>query len=227
MRSHWSPKTRMSVPTTSRSTSIGSAPSAGPSAAVQTASAPSAAADPSSGARQPRAVPSASTIVSASTISTALASAAERTSSGFPVIAPTVADAPCRSRRRSSAAQEVHATVRAHEHVDVEAEPGGRLLRAPDAEQVQVTVYFWVIKVLCTTVGETASDYLSENVGLGLTTTPATGLVASRGALRRARIPPTVSMRRRPGPVFAGTHQNCRALCSRTGPQHAWLSEIQ
>ena len=35
----------------------------------------------------------------------------------------------------------------------------------------EVTVYFWVIKVLCTTVGETASDYLSENVGLGLTTT--------------------------------------------------------
>ena len=35
----------------------------------------------------------------------------------------------------------------------------------------EVTVYFWVIKVLCTTVGETASDYLSENVGLGLTAT--------------------------------------------------------
>jgi uncharacterized membrane-anchored protein len=35
----------------------------------------------------------------------------------------------------------------------------------------EVTVYFWVIKVLCTTVGETASDYLSDNVGLGLTKT--------------------------------------------------------
>jgi uncharacterized membrane-anchored protein len=35
----------------------------------------------------------------------------------------------------------------------------------------EVTVYFWVIKVLCTTVGETASDYLSDNVGLGLTNT--------------------------------------------------------
>ena len=31
----------------------------------------------------------------------------------------------------------------------------------------EVTLYFWVIKVLCTTVGETASDYLSDNVGLG------------------------------------------------------------
>src|SRR5438874_6215508 len=35
----------------------------------------------------------------------------------------------------------------------------------------EVTAYFWVIKVLCTTVGETASDYLSDNVGLGLTKT--------------------------------------------------------
>src|ERR1700759_1454388 len=35
----------------------------------------------------------------------------------------------------------------------------------------EVTVYFWIIKVLCTTVGETASDYLSDNVGLGLTKT--------------------------------------------------------
>src|SRR2546421_1590009 len=35
----------------------------------------------------------------------------------------------------------------------------------------EVTLYFWVIKVLYTTVGETASDYLSDNVGLGLTNT--------------------------------------------------------
>src|SRR5258708_31976379 len=32
----------------------------------------------------------------------------------------------------------------------------------------QVTVFFWLIKVLCTTVGETASDFLSENLGFGL-----------------------------------------------------------
>src|SRR5207248_1559818 len=35
----------------------------------------------------------------------------------------------------------------------------------------EVTLYFWVIKVLCTTVGETASDYLAGNLNLGLTTT--------------------------------------------------------
>ncbi|MEU6994942.1 hypothetical protein ABZ953_30320 [Streptomyces sp. NPDC046465] len=33
----------------------------------------------------------------------------------------------------------------------------------------EVTAYFWVIKVLCTTVGETAADLLNENLGLGLT----------------------------------------------------------
>ena len=47
-----------------------------------------------------------------------------------------------------------------------------RPVSAADADKVpEVTFYFWVIKVLCTTVGETASDYLSDNVGLGLTKT--------------------------------------------------------
>jgi uncharacterized membrane-anchored protein len=35
----------------------------------------------------------------------------------------------------------------------------------------EVTVYFWVIKVLCTTVGETAADFLNTNLNLGLTGT--------------------------------------------------------
>ena len=35
----------------------------------------------------------------------------------------------------------------------------------------EITVYFWVIKILCTTVGETAADHLNENLGLGLTNT--------------------------------------------------------
>lgn len=34
-----------------------------------------------------------------------------------------------------------------------------------------ITLYFWVIKVLCTTVGETASDFLNVNLNLGLTGT--------------------------------------------------------
>jgi uncharacterized membrane-anchored protein len=35
----------------------------------------------------------------------------------------------------------------------------------------EVTVYFWVIKVLATTVGETAADLLNDRLGLGLTGT--------------------------------------------------------
>ncbi|MEH2247961.1 hypothetical protein [Nostoc sp.] len=32
----------------------------------------------------------------------------------------------------------------------------------------EVTIYFWIIKVLATTVGETAADFLSATLKLGL-----------------------------------------------------------
>src|SRR4051812_17173103 len=35
----------------------------------------------------------------------------------------------------------------------------------------EVTIFFWVIKIMCTTVGETAADYLNVNLGFGLTKT--------------------------------------------------------
>jgi uncharacterized membrane-anchored protein len=35
----------------------------------------------------------------------------------------------------------------------------------------EVTLYFWLIKVLCTTVGETFADYLNETLCFGLTNT--------------------------------------------------------
>ena len=35
----------------------------------------------------------------------------------------------------------------------------------------EVTLYFWIIKVLCTTVGETCADYLNETLGFGLNNT--------------------------------------------------------
>ncbi|MDQ6671293.1 MAG: hypothetical protein M3069_11185 [Chloroflexota bacterium] len=35
----------------------------------------------------------------------------------------------------------------------------------------EITLYFWIIKVLCTTVGETAADFLNANLHLGLTGT--------------------------------------------------------
>lgn len=35
----------------------------------------------------------------------------------------------------------------------------------------EVTLYFWIIKILCTTIGETAADYLNETLHFGLTRT--------------------------------------------------------
>lgn len=35
----------------------------------------------------------------------------------------------------------------------------------------EVTIFFWIIKVLCTTVGETFADFLNFNLGFGLTVT--------------------------------------------------------
>lgn len=35
----------------------------------------------------------------------------------------------------------------------------------------EVTLFFWVIKIMCTTVGETAADYLNVNLGFGLSNT--------------------------------------------------------
>jgi uncharacterized membrane-anchored protein len=35
----------------------------------------------------------------------------------------------------------------------------------------EITLYFWIIKILCTTIGETAADFLNTNLNLGLTGT--------------------------------------------------------
>ena len=35
----------------------------------------------------------------------------------------------------------------------------------------EVTLFFWIIKIMATTVGETAADYLNETLGFGLTNT--------------------------------------------------------
>jgi uncharacterized membrane-anchored protein len=35
----------------------------------------------------------------------------------------------------------------------------------------EITFYFWLIKVMCTTVGETAADYVNDTLGFGLTNT--------------------------------------------------------
>ncbi|MEI6673499.1 MAG: hypothetical protein WCL02_09820 [bacterium] len=42
----------------------------------------------------------------------------------------------------------------------------GLLNRVPE-----ITIYFWIIKILGTTIGETAADFLSFNLHLGLVNT--------------------------------------------------------
>src|SRR5881398_1727122 len=60
----------------------------------------------------------------------------------------------------------------------------------------EVTVFFWIIKVLCTTVGETFADFLSGNIGLGETGTALVMTVVLIAALvwqfRKDRYQPPV-----------------------------------
>jgi len=61
----------------------------------------------------------------------------------------------------------------------------------------EVTFYFWVIKIMCTTVGETAADYLNVNLGYGLTNTT---IVA--GVLLVALLGVQVALRRYVAPAY-------------------------
>ena len=60
----------------------------------------------------------------------------------------------------------------------------------------QVTLFFWVIKIMATTVGETAADFLNTNLNLGLTNTSilmgALLLAALVGQLRKDRYVPWI-----------------------------------
>lgn len=47
----------------------------------------------------------------------------------------------------------------------------GAALRTAANKVPEVTAFFWIVKVLATTVGETAADYLNETLGFGLTVT--------------------------------------------------------
>jgi uncharacterized membrane-anchored protein len=69
---------------------------------------------------------------------------------------------------------------------DVGATRGRRMLN----KVPEITLYFWIIKILCTTVGETASDYLNSTLNFGLTNTTyltATLLVVALAAQFRLR----------------------------------------
>jgi uncharacterized membrane-anchored protein len=61
----------------------------------------------------------------------------------------------------------------------------------------EVTFYFWVIKIMCTTVGETAADYLNVDKGLGLTNTTYV-----TGALLVALLAVQLWLRRYVPPVY-------------------------
>jgi uncharacterized membrane-anchored protein len=54
----------------------------------------------------------------------------------------------------------------------------------------EVTLYFWVIKILCTTVGETAADYVNDTLGFGLTnTTLVAGVLLAVLLVAQFRLP--------------------------------------
>ena len=58
----------------------------------------------------------------------------------------------------------------------------------------QITLAFWIVKIMCTTVGETGADFLAVNAGLGqgLTRTVMAGLLVAAllAQLRRPRYTP-------------------------------------
>jgi len=60
----------------------------------------------------------------------------------------------------------------------------------------EVTLYFWIIKILCTTVGESFADYINETLGFGLTNTTvlfsAALLIAIVAQFRLNRYVPSV-----------------------------------
>lgn len=51
--------------------------------------------------------------------------------------------------------------------------PSNYLVKVPE-----ITLYFWIIKVLATTVGETFADFLNTNLGLGLSGTSVATFIA-------------------------------------------------
>ena len=77
----------------------------------------------------------------------------------------------------------------------------------------EVTLYFWVIKIMCTTVGETAADYLNENLGFGLTnTTYVTGALLAALLIAQFRLP---SLR---APGRTGRSSSSSACSARSSP---------
>ena len=149
---------------------------------------------------------------------------------------------PERLRRRPDAADETvrlcpgHAPHRGGMTTDA-ARPNVVPLRTMLNKVPEVTLYFWVIKILCTTVGETFADYLNETLGFGLDNTsllmtgaagrraglPVPGpplrarrLLALGGADQRRRHPAQRQARRRPRRAAWSPRRSCSRRCSRS-----------
>ena len=97
--------------------------------------------------------------------------------------------------------------------------PGGRVLpealealsthgRANWRKVPEITLYFWIIKVLCTTVGETAADFLNINLRFGLTNSTCISRHRSERGARMATLDYLTRERR--------LHQCLRALHAQT-----------
>jgi len=60
----------------------------------------------------------------------------------------------------------------------------------------EITLFFWIIKILCTTIGETAADWINTNLKLGLVGTSVLMIALTVAALimqfRAKRYVPTV-----------------------------------
>ncbi len=86
----------------------------------------------------------------------------------------------------------MESTTASQIHAAAEASTGEASLGRQMLNKVpEVTIYFWIIKVLCTTVGETAADYVNDTLGFGLSKTTIVagvllaGLLAAQFAVRR------------------------------------------
>jgi uncharacterized membrane-anchored protein len=81
------------------------------------------------------------------------------------------------SKRKGITPVATNKTDPAQEQWLIHTSPGGFIMINQNKSKIisskvpQITLFFWIIKVLCTTVGETFSDFLNETLGFGLVNT--------------------------------------------------------
>src|SRR4051794_17536905 len=101
------------------------------------------------------------------------------------------------STNRSGTDQVLRATLRAMSTLTARLPAADSTARRMFNKVPEVTLYFWVIKIMCTTIGETAADYLNDNLGFGLTKTTYVA-----GALLVALLIAQFRLRRYVPPVY-------------------------